>query len=156
MKHITKKEIIDDVSSKRCWDISKDFAHKATKDIPTKPFLIFSIMHYTTIYSIIKAKLEDINDSVQRIAYLDCLSMNYMDKGSERINAALDIATGVLSGGVLGFSISDLSYSSLELACTLLMILVFQAIKAINLSFRKWDFYQMVLSQLKSELSKDR
>ena len=152
MRYKTKEDIIIDMSTKKCWNINKDLAIKATQYIPKGRFLIYSTMHYVTIYSIIKAKLAEIKDPIQKYAYLDCLSMNYLDMGSERINAGLDIATGVLSGTVLGLSITDLNFSNMELAYTVLTIIAIQAVKAINLSFRKWNFYQLVLSKLKEEL----
>ena len=57
MRYRTKEDIIVDMSTKKCWNINKDLAIKATQDIPKGRFLIYSTMHYVTIYSIIKAKL---------------------------------------------------------------------------------------------------
>lgn len=156
MRYKTKEDIINDMSTKKCWNINKDLAIKATQDIPKGRFLIYSTMHYVTIYSIINTKLAEIKEPIQKYAYLDCLSMNYLDMGAERINAGLDIATGILSGTVLGLSITDLNFSNMELAYTVLTILAIQAVKAINLSFRKWNFYQLVLSKLKEELSQEK
>lgn len=155
MRYKTKEQIVNDMSTKRCWDIKKGLAIEATKDISSGRFLIYSTMHYVTIYRIIKAKLTKIKDPIQKVAYIDCLSMNYLDMGSERINAGLDIASGVLSGTILGLSITDLNLSSLEFAYTLLIILLIQALKAINLSSRKWNFYQLILHQIKDELTKE-
>lgn len=154
MSSITKESIIQYIVDRRnIWDIDKALAVNATKDIPSSNIKKYSAMHYKTVYLIIKAKLDTIRDPVIKIAYLDCLDMNYGDLGSEKTNAAIDIAGYLLSGGYLGESFITQEQDIVTLISTAIILLVFQAIKAINLSTRRWNFYQMVIKQLKSEIS---
>lgn len=154
MRYKTKENIIDDMSTKKCWGISKEFAEKATREIPNGRFLKYSTMHYYTVYCIIKRKLGEISDPIQKVAYLDCVYFNYLDLGSESINSKLDIATGVVTGVTLGFSITDIYVSRYEIVVAVLLALVFQVVKAINISLRKTNFYLLIINQIKSELNK--
>lgn len=153
MRKMTKFDVIDDMTKKTCWDINQELATDATQDISCGNFYIYSAMHYKTVYNIIKGKLQTLDDPMLKIGYIDCLIMNYTDLGSEKINTALDIASGLASGSILGFSLKDLALDSKEVVLTALVLFVIQAIKASNLLFRKWNFYISVLQRIKDELS---
>ena len=53
----------------------------------------------------IKDRVAKIEDPVEKMAYIDCLKMNYSGSGSDRINQGFDIASALLSGSYLGVSI---------------------------------------------------
>lgn len=152
MRKMTKLDVINDMTKKTCWDINRELAADATQDIESSNFYIYSAMHYKTVYTIIKAKLQTIDDPILKIGYIDCLIMNYTDLGSEKVNTALDIASGLASGSILGFSLKDMALDSIEVVFTALVLFAIQAIKATNLMFRKWNFYIAVLQQIKAEL----
>lgn len=153
MRKMTKFDVINDMTKKTCWDIKQELATDATQDIECGNFYIYSAMHYKTVYNIIKAKLQTLDDPILKIGYIDCLIMNYTDLGSEKVNTALDVASGLASGSILGFSLKDMALDSKEVVLTALVLFVIQAIKACNLLFRKWNFYISVLQQIKDELS---
>lgn len=154
MRYRTKKDVIEDMSSKKCWDIKRELAIEATQDIDDGRFYIYSAMHYKIVYNIIQAKLSTIKDPILRIGYIDCLMMNYNDLGSERINSALDIICGIASGSILGLSLKDLSLGKKEVVIIAAMLFAFHVLKATNLLFRKWNFYNLVLQQIKDEMCK--
>lgn len=153
MRKMTKFDVINDMTKKTCWDMKRELAIDATQDIEGGNFYIYSAMHYKTVYNIIKAKLQTLDDPILKIGYIDCLIMNYTDLGSEKVNTALDIASGLASGSILGFSLKDMSLGSKEVVLTALVLFAIQAIKACNLLFRKWNFYISVLQRIKDELS---
>ena len=153
MRKMTKFDVINDMTKKTCWDIKQELATDATQDMECGNFYIYSAMHYKTVYNIIKAKLQTLDDPILKIGYIDCLIMNYTDLGSEKVNTALDVASGLASGTILGFSLKDMALDSKEVVLTALVLFVIQAIKACNLLFRKWNFYISVLQQIKDELS---
>lgn len=153
MRKMTKFDVINDMTKKTCWDIKQELATDATQDIECGNFYIYSAMHYKTVYNIIKAKLQTLDDPILKIGYIDCLIMNYTDLGSEKVNTALDVASGLASGSILGFSLKDMALDSKEVVLTALVLFVIQAIEACNLLFRKWNFYISVLQQIKDELS---
>ena len=107
-------------------------------------FYTSQVMHFSSPFTVFL---------IYHKQYIDCLIMNYTDLGSEKINTALDIASGLASGSILGFSLKDLALDSKEVVLTALVLFVIQAIKASNLLFRKWNFYISVLQQIKDELS---
>lgn len=154
MRYRTKRDVIEDMSSKKCWNIQKELAIEATHDIDDGRFYIYSAMHYKTVYNIIQAKLSTIEDPILKKGYIDCLMMNYNDLGSEKINSALDIICGIASGSILGLSLNDLSLGKTEVVIIAVLLFAFHVLKATNLLFRKWSFYNPVLQQIKDELCK--
>ena len=152
MSKITKKQIVKDICNKKHWDIKESDAINAVKDISDGKCTKYSTMHYKMVYCIVKSKIEKITDRTEQIAYIDCLTMNYVDLGSEKYNKALDIASAILSGTYLGTYVTQGTEDLETIAITAILLLGFQLLKALNLMFRKWDFYQMILKQLKSDL----
>ena len=152
MNNITKKDILEDIYNKKHWDIKEADAINAVKDISDGKCKKYSTIHYKIVYCIIKAKLEQINDPIEKIAYIDCLAMNYADLGSDRINKVLDIVSVIASGSYLGISVIKDIKDLETIVITALFLFVFQLLKAINLLFRKWNFYQIILKQIRSEL----
>ena len=152
MRKITKKEIIKDICTKKHWDIKEEDAINAVKDISDGKCVIYGAMHYKMVYSIIQSKLEKITDRTEKFGYIDCLIMNYVDLGSDKYNKALDIASAILSGAYLGTSVTYSTEDFETIVITAIFLLVFQLLKALNLMFRKWGFYQMILKQLKCDL----
>lgn len=152
MKNINKKDIIKDICNKKHWDIREIDATSAIKHIADRKCKKYSTMHYKMVYRIIEAKVEQIEDPIEKIAYIDCLIMNYADLGSDKYNKILDIASALSSGSYLGISIFKDIKDLETIAITVVLLFIFQLLKAINLMFRKWNFYQMILKQLKSDI----
>ena len=139
MSSVTKESIIQYIVDRRnIWDIDKALAVNATTDIPSSSIKKYSAIHYQTVYLIIKAKLDTIKDPITKIAYLDCLDMNYGDLGSEKANSAIDIAGYILSGGYLGVSLISKEQDIVTLVSTAIILLTFQAIKAIGGVSTRW------------------
>ena len=153
MGNISKKEIIEDICDKKHWDIKEPDAVIAVKDISDGKCKKYSTMHYKMVYCIIKAKVEQIKDPIEKIAYIDCLIMNYADLGSDKYNKILDIASAFVSGSYLGISILKDIKDLETIATTAALLFIFQLLKAINLMFRRWNFYQIILKQLKSDIT---
>ena len=152
MGKIQKSQIITDICNKRVWDINEANAKDATKNISDKVFRKYSVMHYKTVYCIIRNRVDMIEDTIDKIAYIDCLAMNYADMDFGKYNTILDVVCGFMSGSLLGLSITDTINDRLGLLIAFLSIIVLQSIKVINIIIRKWNFYQMILARIKEEL----
>ncbi len=161
---LTKDDVIKYIVDRiHLWDISKKDAEKAVKDIPDQPFRKYSVWHYKTVYQIVQAKLKSIGDNakdsksayIEQIAYLDCLAFNYKDMESEKPNEALDIASSLFTLGFLGLSFETIIENSTGWNTFILfwIAVLLQFLKLPGLLVRRWGFYQMVIEQLKDEVS---
>ncbi len=153
MSKLTKSDVIKYiVNRKKIWDIDSELANQAVQNIYDGEFEKFSTMHYNCIYLIIKSKLDKIEDPSQRIAYIDCLIMNYNDMQD---NKGINIITGIFSEGLLGFSLFDISNDIWIKLVAMFLIGVFTVFNIISALTRRWGFYQVVLSQIKNEMVKN-
>ena len=138
------------VDRKKIWDIDSNLANQAVQNINDGEFEKFSTMHYNCIYLIIKNKLAEIEDPAQRMAYINCLIMNYNDMQD---NTNINIITGIFSEGLLGISLFDISNDMWIKAVIMLLIGVFTVFNIVSALTRRWKFYQMILTQVKSEIT---
>lgn len=150
MSKLTKSDVIKYiVNRKKIWDIDSELANQAVQNIYDGEFEKFSTMHYNCIYLIIKSKLDKIEDPSQRIAYIDCLIMNYNDMQD---NKSINIITGIFSEGLLGVSLLDISDDTWIKVVAMLLIGVFTVFNIVSALTRRWKFYQMILAEIKSEM----
>ena len=140
--------------SVKIWDINMKLAMEATKDIPSSDFLRFSTRHFEIVYCIIKAKLDTITDPLEKLAYLECLDMNYGNMHSERISDALGILGETLTGAAFGVSVFVDAYggSVYTRALLLVAILLFQGVRVFTLTTHTCQFYQRVIRAVKNDL----
>lgn len=138
------------VDRKKIWDIDSNLANQAVQNINEGEFEKFSTMHYNCIYLIIKSKLAEIEYPAQRIAYIDCLIMNYNDMQD---NKSINIITGIFSEGLLGVSLFDISNDIWIKAVAMLLIGVFTVFNIVSTLTCRWKFYQMILTQVKREMT---
>lgn len=151
MGQLTKDTVVRYiVDRKKIWDIDKTLANQAVQNFNDGEFEKFSTMHYNCIYLIIKSKLAEIEDPAQRIAYIDCLIMNYNDMQD---NKGINIITGIFSEGLLGVSLFDISNDTWIKVVAMLLIGVFTTFNIVTALTRRWKFYQMILTQVKSEMA---
>ena len=150
MGRLTKDTVVKYiVERKKIWDIDSNLANQAVQNINDGEFEKFSTMHYNCIYLIIKSKLVKIEDPLKRIAYIDCLIMNYSDMQD---NNGINIVTGIFSEGILGVSFFDVNNDIWLKVITMFLIGVFTILNIVSAFTRRWKFYQMILSQVKSEM----
>lgn len=151
MSKLTKIDVIKYiVNRKKIWDIDSNLANQAVQNINDGEFEKFSTMHYNCIHLIIKSKLAEIEDPSQRIAYIDCLIMNYNDMQD---NKSINIITGIFSEGLLGVSLFDISNDIWIKVVIMLLIGVFTVFNIVSALTRRWKFYQIILTQVKSEIT---
>lgn len=150
MKKIKKESIVKDfINHQAIWDIDLAFSTNALKNHDFTECKIYSYAHYKCVYLLLKAKISSLKEKEDKIAYLDCLIMNYNTLQS---NDEVDLLVGVLSGSFLGISFLDITNDILFKAFSMLMLLFFAGIKIFTLTNQKWKFYIMILQQLKSEI----
>lgn len=150
MKYISKNEIIELlVINKDNWDIDEPFASDSLKDLNFTLCRKYGSLHYKTIYTLLMKKLDTFSNKLDKLAYLDCLIMNYK---SLQNNDDIDLLISILSGSFLGVSFLDTAVDMWLKIGSLLMILYLVIAKTFTINNKKWKFYVMILEQLKSEL----
>lgn len=149
MKKLKKDDIIKDISDKEIYDIDYYFALKAAENINFTQCNKYSIYHYKTILVILRSKLETMSNKDDKLAYLNCLSVNY---ASLSITDAFDIFIGLLSGSCIGVSFFSVSGEIISKVLAIILIVFFLILKVYVLTTSKWSFYENIIEQLKNEI----
>lgn len=148
-KDLTKEEIIKNITKKEIYDVDYDFAVKAAENIKFTRCHKYSTYHYKTILAIIKSKLATISDKDDKLAYLNCLSVNYSSLSKTDI---FDVIIGILSGSFIGVSFIDKSNDIFYKVAVITFIIVFLCLKIYALTTRKWSFYDKLFEHLKNDI----
>ena len=146
-KDLTKEEIIKKITNKEIYDIDYDFAVKAADNIKFTQCHRYSTYHYKTILAILKSKLATISDKDDKLAYLNCLSVNYTSLSNTDI---FDVIISILTGGFIGVSFIDKSNDIIYKIAAIIFIIAFLCIKTYALTTRKWSFYDKLFEHLKN------
>lgn len=149
MKSLKKYKIIKNLTDKKIYDIKYEFAVEATKDIVFDRCYKYSAYHYKTIYTILKHKLDTITDKDEKIAYINCLSVNYSSLGKTDV---YDILISFLLGDFLGISIIKDSEGLLTKMLVVLFTIAFWLIKSYAATTKKWEFYSDIFNHLKNKI----
>ena len=149
MKKFKKDDIIKDISDKEIYDIDYYFALKAAENINFTQCNKYSTYHYKTILVILRSKLETMSNKDDKLAYLNCLSVNY---ASLSITDAFDIFIGLLSGSCIGVSFFSVPGEIISKVLAIILIVFFLILKVYVLTTRKWSFYENIIEQLKNEI----
>ena len=145
-KNITKERIINSITDKEAiFDIKKEDAEKAISEMSFNSCKIYRTYHYSSIYRILKNKLEQISDILDKESYLNCLLMNYTDLQN---TSFIDILLSLLTGGILGSSLLDIT-TKVTLGLLWLFLLV---MKMLIITNRRYQFLCLIIQQLKEEL----
>ena len=147
MGKLKKEEIIKNISDKEIYDIDYDFAVKAAENIKFTQCHRYSTYHYKTILAIVKSKLATISDKDDKLAYLNCLSVNYSSLSKADV---FDIVIGILSGSFIGVSFIDESNDIIYKIAVIIFIIAFLCLKIYVLTTRKWSFYDKLFEHLKN------
>lgn len=150
MKQIAQNDIIQEILKyPHIWDISNDFAKNSLSHFQFDKCLIYSYGHYKCIYTLLSDKLKTLPSKTDKLAYLDCIIMNYKLLQN---NDSLDLAISLISGSFIGVSFLDIS-NDIILKSISLIFLVFLTISKIStLTNTKWKFYTLILEQLKADI----
>ncbi len=149
MGKLKKDAIIRSITDKQIYDIKYELAVDAVKDISYTKCYRYSMYHYKTMYTIIKKKLDTFSNAEDKIAYLDCLRINYIALSKYD---SLDVIASVFSGGFLGLSFFDKTNDVLYKTISIVSITVFICIKIYIMCTRKWDFYNNIIESLKNDI----
>lgn len=149
MGQLKKYEIVRSITDKEVYDIDYDFAAKATENIDFTQCHKYSMYHYKTIHAIIKSKLSTLSDKDDKIAYLNCLSVNYTSLSNADI---FDVIISILTGGFIGVFFIDKSNDIIYKIAAIIFIIAFLCIKTYALTTRKWSFYDKLFEHLKSNV----
>ena len=149
MGKIQKEKIIKSVANKEIYDIDYDFAVKAAENIEFTQCHKYSVYHYKTLYSIVMEKLNTINDKNDKIAYLNCLCVNYTSLSKSDI---FDVIISILTGSFIGASFLDESNDGIYKIAAIILIFAFLCLKIYVITTRKWDFYDKLFEHLKNNI----
>ncbi len=150
MGQLTKEKIVKSITDKAVYGISSEFANDAVKDIEFTKCHKYSTYHYITIYEIIKKKVETLDNTNDKIAYINCLWVNYTSLSKHDV---IDIILGILTGGFLGISFFDETNDMPYKILSILLIIAFTCIKTYVINTRKWDFYDKIFEHIKNDIT---
>jgi len=149
MGKLKKEEIIKNISAKEIYDVDYAFAVKAAENIKFTQCHRYSTYHYKTILAIVKSKLATIREKDDKLAYLNCLSVNYASLSKADI---FDVIIGILSGSFIGASFIDESNDIIYKIVAIIFIIAFLCLKIYVLTTRKWSFYDKLFEHLKNDI----
>ena len=149
MGKLTKEKIVKSMVRKKAYDIKYDFATEAVKDIDFKKCHKYSIYHYQTIYEIVKSKLNTLGDKNEKIAFLNCLWVNYTSLSKADI---FDILISFLTGGFIGATFIGKTNDTIYNIAAIISVIIFLCFKIYVVTTRKWSFYDKIFEHLKSDI----
>lgn len=156
MFKLTKCKIIEKIAENKAYDIDREFAAEATKNIECGPCARYSRHHYEMVYVILRRKLETMSDKDEKIAYLNCLvaSNRYLSR-TDDLKAILSLITGVIGGGatVSFFENENLSTKPIWVVLiAVLLCIILGIICRWAQNTRRWDFKDKIYAHLKSTI----
>lgn len=124
-------------------------ANKAVKELHYNNTPMYSTGHYMVIYTILCEKLKTLPNRSYKIAYIDCLIMNYTNLQSPEV---FDLLISIISGSSLGISFFNLPSTILFKGFSFITLLFSIGVKLFLLTHKKYAFYLMILKELKNTL----
>lgn len=149
MKELTKEMIIKGISDKVIYDIDYDFAVRAAENIKFTRCHEYSTYHYKTILAIIKSKLATISDNDEKLAYINCLSVNY---SSLSRTGDLKEIIAILSGGSALSFFTNVPNGAISKIIIIILPIVLLFVEIYISTTRKWSFYDKIFEHLKSNI----
>lgn len=134
-KKITKHDVINYFLKKhKIGDINEKLAVDATHSIPLKKFYPYSMMHYQTAYLIIKSKLETLPTNTTKIAYIDCLILNFETLPSDNLDQIINFLDNSMPAALFGISLISAEILIIRLLSGCILVLKF--LKSTHLTHR--------------------
>lgn len=148
-KELTKEKIVRYITDKEIYDIDYNSAVKAVENIKFTKCYKYSEYHYKTIFAILKSKLDMMSDKDDKIAYLNCLRVNYTALSKPEVFAVI---IGILTGDVVKVAFLEKSNDVICNLAIIILVIAFSCLTAYALTSRKWSFFDKLLEHLKDNI----